>query len=54
MLYDMLLDWQKEIVDNIQKRNLRSYGLFLDMGLGKTIVGLSLAEINKCTKVIII
>lgn len=54
MLYDMLLDWQKEIVDNIQKRNLRSYGLFLDMGLGKTIVGLSLAEINKCTKVIIV
>lgn len=54
MLYEKLLDWQKEIVDNIQNRKLHNYGLFLDMGLGKTIVGLSLAEVNKCTKVIIV
>lgn len=31
MIYDMLFDWQKKIVDNNYTR--KSYGLFLDMGL---------------------
>lgn len=51
-LYEKLFDWQKNIVNKIKEKE--SYGLFLDMGLGKTIVALSLAEINKCEKVIIV
>lgn len=30
------------------------YGLFLDCGLGKTLVSLAFTEVNKCTKVIVI
>ena len=51
-IYDKLYDWQKQIVDNAKNRH--SYGLFLDMGLGKTALSLALAEINKCTKILII
>ena len=51
-LYEKLFDYQKNIVDKFKDR--QSFGLFLDMGLGKTILSLSLAEVNNCTKVIII
>lgn len=51
-LYNLLFDYQKNIVDKFKDRD--SYGLFLDMGLGKTILSLAFAEVNNCTKVIII
>lgn len=51
-LYNQLFDYQKNIVDKFKDRN--SFGLFLDMGLGKTILSLAFAEVNNCTKVIII
>ena len=51
-LYEKLFDYQKNIVDKFKDR--QSFGLFLDMGLGKTILSLALAEVNNCTKVIII
>lgn len=31
MLYDLLFDWQKRIVDQFE--NKKRFGLFLDMGL---------------------
>lgn len=52
MIYDKLYDWQKELVNNIKDRS--SYGLFLDMGLGKTPISLSLAEVNRCDKILIV
>lgn len=51
-LYEKLFDYQKNIVDKFKDR--QSFGLFLDMGLGKTILSLAFAEVNNCTKVIII
>lgn len=51
-LYQQLYDYQKNIVDKFKDRS--SFGLFLDMGLGKTILSLAFAEVNNCTKVIII
>ena len=52
MIYDKLYDWQKKIVDKFKDR--KSYGLFLDMGLGKTPISLAMCEANKCDKIIII
>ena len=54
MLYDLLFDWQKRIVDQFENR--KRFGLFLDMGLwlGKTIVSLAFAERHNCNKIIII
>lgn len=52
MIYDKLYDWQKKIVDEFSWRH--RFGLFLDMGLGKTPISLALAERNKCTKIIVI
>lgn len=52
MIYELLYDWQKRLVDRLKSR--RSYGLFLDMGLGKTPISLALAEVNKCDKVLIV
>lgn len=51
-LYNTLFDYQQHIVDKFKSRD--SFGLFLDMGLGKTILSLAFAEVNNCTKVIII
>lgn len=51
-LYGQLFDYQKNIVDKFKDRD--AFGLFLDMGLGKTILSLAFAEVNNCTKVIII
>lgn len=52
MIYDKLYDFQKNIVDKFKDR--KSFGLFLDMGLGKTPLSLALAEANHCTKVLVI
>lgn len=52
MIYEKLFTWQKSIVDKFKERN--NFGLFLDMGLGKTPLSLAFAEQNDCTKVIII
>lgn len=52
MIYNMLFDWQKNIVNNYMSK--KAFGLFLDMGLGKTPVSLAFAEQNECSKVIII
>lgn len=51
-LYEKLYDWQKKIVDNF--KNKRAYGLFLDMGLGKTPISLAFAEVNKSDKILVI
>ena len=51
-IYDTLYDFQKRIVDKFKDR--KSFGLFLDMGLGKTPLSLAFAEINNCDKVIVI
>ena len=52
MIYTMLYDWQKSIVDKIQEH--KSFGLFLDMGLGKTPLSLALGERHHCTKILVI
>ena len=52
MVYDKLFDWQKKLVDNVKDR--LSYGLFLDMGLGKTPISIGLTEINRVEKLLII
>lgn len=52
MIYEKLYSWQKRIVDKFKHR--QSFGLFLDMGLGKTPLSLAFAEQNNCTNVIII
>jgi CRISPR/Cas system-associated exonuclease Cas4 (RecB family) len=52
MVYDLLFDWQRRLVDSIRDR--KSYGLFLDMGLGKTPVSIGLTEVNKVEKLLII
>ena len=51
-IYSMLFPWQKNIVDKFKDRS--AFGLFLDMGLGKTPLSLGLAEINDCQKVIVV
>lgn len=52
MIYEKLYSWQKTIVDKFKERD--TFGLFLDMGLGKTPVSLAFAEQNNCAKVIVI
>lgn len=52
MIYERLYSWQKQIIDKFKSRD--AFGLFLDMGLGKTPLSLAFAEQNKCTKVIVI
>ncbi len=52
MIYNMLRDYQKNIVDAFKDR--KAFGLWLDMGLGKTPISLAMAEANKCERVIII
>ena len=51
MIYNILYDWQKEIVDKFKYKNV---GIFLDCGLGKTPISLGLAEQNYSQKVIVI
>ena len=52
MLYEKLYDFQKKIVDNYYTK--KRLGLFLDMGLGKTITSLALCEKNNINKIIVI
>lgn len=52
MIYTQLYDWQKSLVDNLA--NKKSYGLFLDMGLGKTPISLALCEKNEVDNILII
>ena len=51
-IYEKLYDWQKEIVNKNIKRH--RFGLFLDMGLGKTPISLAFAEQHNCDKIIVI
>lgn len=51
-IYNKLYDWQKKLIDTYKDRD--SFGIWLDMGLGKTPISLAFAETNNCTKLIII
>ena len=51
-IYDKLYPFQKNVVDKF--RSYKKFGLFLDMGLGKTPTSLALAEVNNCSKVLIV
>ena len=51
-IYNQLYPFQKHIVDTFANRE--NFGLFIDMGLGKTPLSLAFAEVNNCTKVIVI
>lgn len=52
MVYEKLYDWQRKLVDNIKDE--QTYGLFLDMGLGKTPISIALTEVNHVEKLLII
>lgn len=51
-IYEMLYPFQQNIVKKFWQR--KSFGLFLDMGLGKTPLSLAFAEVNKCSKVLVV
>lgn len=51
-IYKTLYPFQQNIVKKFWQR--KSFGLFLDMGLGKTPLSLAFAEVNKCDKVLVI
>ncbi len=51
-LVEKLFPWQKSIVEKFA--NHESFGYFLDMGLGKTIIGLASGEYVGATKVLVI
>lgn len=51
-VYEKLFDYQKRIFDTCCEK--QAYGLFLDMGLGKTPLSLALAEYHDCDKILII
>lgn len=52
MIYEKLYDYQKKIIEKFKEKD--KFGLFLDMGLGKTPISLGFAEKNNCNKVLII
>lgn len=52
MLYDKLYSWQKQIIEDFIDK--KEFGIFLDMGLGKTPISLAFAEAHKCRKILII
>lgn len=51
-IYNKLYPFQRNIVDTFKQR--KSFGLFLDCGLGKTPTSLALAEVNGCSKVLVV
>lgn len=52
MIRDYLYDWQQDIINKYKDR--QRFGLFLDMGLGKTIISLGFAEEHKSERILII
>lgn len=52
MIYKELYYWQKSLIDEILDKH--KFGLWLDMGTGKTPISLALAEQHECTKAIVI
>ncbi len=52
MIYDKLFDWQKAIIDKYKDKE--NFGIWLDMGLGKTPISLAFAEKHRCSKIILI
>lgn len=52
MIYDLLYDWQKEIVDKLESK--KSFGLWVDMGCGKTPLSLALCEKHCVEKLLIV
>lgn len=52
MIYPELYDWQKQIVDHLVKK--KSFGLFLDMGTGKTVQALAIAEQLNSSKILVV
>lgn len=51
-LYNILFDYQQLLIDKYYIKD--NFGLFLEMGSGKTILSLALAEKNECSKILII
>lgn len=51
-VYENLFDWQKKIIE--KHKDKESFGIWLDMGLGKTPLSLAFAEYHNCTKVLVI
>lgn len=51
-IYNKLYNFQRNIVDEF--KSYKRFGLFLDMGLGKTPTSLAFAEQNGCNKVLVI
>ena len=51
-IYENLYPFQKKIVDTFESK--KSFGIFVEMGLGKTPISLAFAEQHKCEKIIVI
>lgn len=51
-IYEKLYGFQKNIIDQFKHRY--AFGLFTDMGTGKTPMSLALAEVNHCERIIVI
>lgn len=51
-IYENLFDWQKNLIKKYKDKE--SFGLWLDMGLGKTPISLAFAEYHQCTKLLVI
>ena len=51
-VYDMLFDWQKQLV--VKNFDKQAFGLFLDCGLGKTPIATAFAEQHCCQKILVI
>lgn len=51
-IYNELFNWQRKVIEKYKDRE--DFGLWLDMGLGKTPISLAFAEYHECTKVLVI
>lgn len=51
-IYEKLYSWQQSIVNKFKHRE--SFGLFLDMGLGKTPISLAFAEVQNSNKILVV
>lgn len=51
-VYEALYDWQRPIVDKAVEK--KAFGLFLDMGTGKTVQALAIAERLQANKILIV